>query len=161
MLRFITANKHLNYFKGKSPPRPSSQSDTSEIRLVRLYPRNFDEQVLCDLEHFSLASTTDLEYVALSYAWGDPNITAPIPLDGEEYPVTINLQFLPRHAQMIMLAVIEFIPAGLRVRGPGQGLQCATLCETSFGIWIFLETSHLSQTAQVMELVKRHLNRLA
>jgi hypothetical protein len=38
-----------------------------------------------------------LAYTALSYAWGDPNVTAPILVNGVECQITTNLESALRH----------------------------------------------------------------
>jgi hypothetical protein len=76
----------MDLFKGSTPHRPLSQD---EIRLVVLSPGVFDDPIICQLEHVRLA--THRGYLALSYCWGNPNITTPISLNGCQYPVTSNL----------------------------------------------------------------------
>ncbi|KAK4108421.1 hypothetical protein N656DRAFT_676736, partial [Canariomyces notabilis] len=73
----------------------------SEIRLLKLYQGELDDEVRCELQHVSLAATPVYDYIALSYVWGNPEITAPILLCGEKYPVTTNLHSFLRHAQNI------------------------------------------------------------
>ncbi|KAI5918872.1 heterokaryon incompatibility protein-domain-containing protein [Camillea tinctor] len=78
----------MEEFKGKSPHKPFS-SDT-DIRVMTLLPnREFDAPIECQLEHVTLQP--GVNYEAISYAWGDPKITEPIQLDGQSYPVTVNI----------------------------------------------------------------------
>jgi hypothetical protein len=61
-----------------------------EIRLVTIKPVSHAfELVECSLSVHSLTNAPPFR--ALSYAWGDPNITSPIKLDGIVLPVTVNL----------------------------------------------------------------------
>ncbi|KAB2568678.1 Heterokaryon incompatibility protein 6 [Lasiodiplodia theobromae] len=72
--------------------------DTSnnEIRVIYLqaleHPQDpADEPVIrCTLENARLGR--GLRYTALSYVWGDPNITKPILVNGRPFPATINLE---------------------------------------------------------------------
>ncbi|KAF4546265.1 Heterokaryon incompatibility protein [Lasiodiplodia theobromae] len=72
--------------------------DTSnnEIRVIYLqaleHPQGpADEPVIrCTLENARLGR--GLRYTALSYVWGDPNITKPISVNGRPFPATVNLQ---------------------------------------------------------------------
>ncbi|RYO75509.1 hypothetical protein DL764_010392 [Monosporascus ibericus] len=62
-----------------------------EIRLVTILPsENEDQPVACRLETASL--TDKLEYVAMSYVWGDPSVTKDIVVNGTVFPVTTNLE---------------------------------------------------------------------
>ncbi|GKT47638.1 heterokaryon incompatibility protein 6, OR allele [Colletotrichum spaethianum] len=77
----------------------------AEIRLVELDPFRAAEftsdsghqpVVRCRLKHHSLREWP-CHYTALSYVWGDPNVTSPIYLDGLEIQVTKNLESALRH----------------------------------------------------------------
>jgi hypothetical protein len=103
----------MEAFSGSSPHRPLSSSDPSEIRLAVLEGGSLDSDIRCTLKHVSLNSTTERTYIALSYAWGDPNETATIHLDGQPYPVTNNLASFLRHAQRVFSAVLPHFPRGL------------------------------------------------
>jgi hypothetical protein len=65
-----------------------------QIRVVRLLPGTWTEEIRCEL---SVADTEVAKYRALSYVWGSPRVTRPIRLDGREYPVTVNLESAIRH----------------------------------------------------------------
>ncbi|KAK4446584.1 heterokaryon incompatibility protein-domain-containing protein [Podospora aff. communis PSN243] len=68
-----------------------------EIRLLTLVPSpDSAAPINGALEVVSL-DESHKPYDALSYAWGDPNITAPILLNGQEKQVTVNLQSALRH----------------------------------------------------------------
>ncbi|RYP70253.1 hypothetical protein DL771_005556 [Monosporascus sp. 5C6A] len=112
----------MDSFAGISPHLPLSPSDPTEIRIVRLYPGRFDDEVRCELEHFSLARG-DASYIALSYTWGNPTVTAPIRLDNVPFPVTLNLESFLRHMQTMLLTIVEHLPEVLRSLRP----ECAVI----------------------------------
>src|SRR5271163_1718557 len=73
--------------------RPLSR-DRREIRLLRIIQHNASitadgPLIECSVEHAFLDK--DLEYVALSYTWGDPKATLPVTLNGHLFQVTENL----------------------------------------------------------------------
>lgn len=113
----------MDSFGGQNyPHRPLSPSDTSEIRIVKLYPGKFEDGIRCELMHVSLASE-DAAYIALSYAWGPPDVTESIVLDFEQFPVTTNLESFFRQAQSMALAIAGHLPQNLRMPLP----ECVTL----------------------------------
>lgn len=75
-----------------------------EIRLLHMKPSFIlNEQPQCFLETVSLDDSPHFE--ALSYVWGNPNLTRPIRLENREWYATVNLE------------------AGLRyLRGPSQDI---------------------------------------
>jgi hypothetical protein len=103
----------MESFTGESPHQPLTQLDPLEIPLVKLYPGNFDDEVRCELEH-ALLDGDNFTYTAVSYAWGDPNVTDSVLLDGMRHPVTVNLHSFLRHMQAILLAVTRFLPGALQ-----------------------------------------------
>lgn len=60
------------------PYRPLAQLSRSQIRLLRLLPGRFEDDIFCELFHADLDEQP--EYTALSYAWGGPKNTKPIRL---------------------------------------------------------------------------------
>ncbi|RYP64077.1 hypothetical protein DL771_008936 [Monosporascus sp. 5C6A] len=63
----------------------------NEIRLIIILPcENDDEPVACRLETASL--NDEVEYVAMSYVWGDPSVTKNIVVNDTVFPVTTNLE---------------------------------------------------------------------
>ncbi|KAH6976552.1 heterokaryon incompatibility protein-domain-containing protein [Ilyonectria sp. MPI-CAGE-AT-0026] len=149
----------MEFFTGESLHRPLSRPDPSEIRLVKLYPGDFDDAVRCELEYVSLAQDNPV-YTAVSYTWGDPHVTDSILLDGEQYPVTINLQSFLRHMQAILLAITKFLPGTLQVPSPHSRLM------RYFVVQSILEDSDFPQdfpstTDSVMHrLVERHVRKV-
>ena len=64
---------------------------THEIRLLHIKPSSkLQKQPQCFLETVSLDDNPQFE--ALSYAWGDPNLTRPIRLENREWYATTNLE---------------------------------------------------------------------
>lgn len=62
-----------------------------EIRLLHIKPSlKLKEQPQCFLETVSLDDNPQFE--ALSYTWGDPNLTRPIKLEDRKWYATINLE---------------------------------------------------------------------
>lgn len=61
-----------------------------EIRLRAIYLRKTNNDLLCSFRMVSLDDKP--KYTALSYVWGDPNVTSPIKVNGVTYQVTINLE---------------------------------------------------------------------
>ncbi|KHE87325.1 hypothetical protein GE21DRAFT_8187, partial [Neurospora crassa] len=61
-----------------------------DIRLLELLPANsLQDPIQCRLYITQLSMET--EYTALSYVWGDPNVTSPIAVNGVPFHVTHNL----------------------------------------------------------------------
>lgn len=104
----------MDNFAGQSLHEPLSSSDPSEIRLIKLFPGNLNDEVRCELHHISLSDQKAPPFAALSYTWGSPNGTITIQLNGRSYPVTTNLHSFLRHMQSILLAIAEWLPPRLR-----------------------------------------------
>jgi hypothetical protein len=98
--------------------KPLSKSDSTEIRLVKVYPGNFDPVPRCELAHAALDSSKTgserLQYICLSYTWGDPANTANIRLNDIEFPVTLNLYSFLQHVQTVLYEVTKLLPAIMR-----------------------------------------------
>ena len=70
-----------------------------EIRLVILAPASsFEDDIHCTLQHVSLDE--DPQYEALSYTWGDENVTDEIFLNSQSFQVTTNLVSFLRHLRL-------------------------------------------------------------
>ncbi len=67
--------------------QPLARNDT--IRLLRVEPGQFGDKIQGTLYHADLDKNPD--YIALSYVWGDPAVTAPIFCNGTEVSVRVNL----------------------------------------------------------------------
>jgi heterokaryon incompatibility protein (HET) len=97
----LTKENVLTAFKmesfSASFPYVTLDANRLSIRLIALEPGCFDDPVRCKLEHVDLSSKPP--YEALSYAWGDPTITASIELDNQTFPVTTNLDRALRYVR--------------------------------------------------------------
>ncbi|KFZ24063.1 hypothetical protein V502_01455 [Pseudogymnoascus sp. VKM F-4520 (FW-2644)] len=63
--------------------------ESYEIRILNILPATPDSIVRCKIEKTTLISPT--KYAALSYSWGDPNVTTNIYVNGVEVTVRVNL----------------------------------------------------------------------
>lgn len=63
--------------------------ERNDIRLIELSPGHHDQFISCTLFRASLNG--DRKYQALSYVWGEPDITTTISLNGRDFEVTKNL----------------------------------------------------------------------
>jgi hypothetical protein len=64
--------------------------DDGLIRVLTLHAGNPLDPIVCSLEVAVLADRP--LYEALSYTWGDPDITETIYVDGTQVAVTVNLE---------------------------------------------------------------------
>ncbi|KAF2647182.1 hypothetical protein K491DRAFT_763823 [Lophiostoma macrostomum CBS 122681] len=79
-----------------SPYRHSYLSpDSRDIRLLTLQSGAFNDEIRCSTRIVSL--DIDPVYETISYAWGSPQDTKPIFLDGQEVYVRISLELVLRH----------------------------------------------------------------
>ena len=67
-----------------------------DIRLLEVLPAHSKQrfasgQPLFECRLHKVSLTKPLDYVALSYTWGDPNVTKPISLNGYSFEVTISV----------------------------------------------------------------------
>lgn len=75
------------------------ESGSHEFRLLKLLPSTeHHAEIRCQLFHSSLDSHPG--YEALSYAWGDANVTLPICLNSLEHHVTVNLEMALRYLRL-------------------------------------------------------------
>jgi Heterokaryon incompatibility protein (HET) len=71
----------------------NSNKEVREFRLLKLLPAmDFNDDIRCELLY-----SPNIEYEALSYVWGDPDVTVPILLHGIPHPVTTNLELALRY----------------------------------------------------------------
>lgn len=66
----------------------------NQIRLVKLQPGRWIDPIICQLTYVDIEVA---RYKALSYVWGSPQVTRPIRLNDQIYPVTVNLESALRH----------------------------------------------------------------
>jgi hypothetical protein len=66
------------------------RNGSDEIRLITIKPSSeLGDEILCNIDTVELR--TSPAYLALSYAWGDADITEEINVDGSSFRVTTNL----------------------------------------------------------------------
>jgi hypothetical protein len=69
--------------------------ESGRIRLLRIWPGHVSSTISCDLLEEALNDKPEFE--ALSYVWGDVNVTGTIELCNHEWSVTANLLAALRH----------------------------------------------------------------
>jgi hypothetical protein len=70
--------------------------NTQEIRLVTILPASpFSKPIECVVGKGTLRDVPT--YIALSYTWSDPSVTAAVFIDGIERQITTNLESTLRH----------------------------------------------------------------
>lgn len=74
--------------------RPHLPLRGGEIRVLTLHAGEVTDSIVCSLQVAVLDERP--EYEALSYTWGDPNVTEKICVDGVEVDVTVNLEIALR-----------------------------------------------------------------
>lgn len=74
-----------------------------EIRVLYFTGLDERDRVTCETSIISLNAKQ--EYMALSYAWGDPTVTRTILVDGAEFQATENLELALRHLMDIKTAL--------------------------------------------------------
>jgi hypothetical protein len=77
-----------------------SQGQSSrQFRLLRILPAgNLADDIRCEIFHSSLDDHP--VYEALSYTWGDPDVTLPICVANKRYDVTTNLECALRYIRL-------------------------------------------------------------
>ncbi|KAF2011841.1 hypothetical protein BU24DRAFT_396444, partial [Aaosphaeria arxii CBS 175.79] len=60
-----------------------------DIRLLRIQHKKKSERIEIDFDHFGL--DTGVQYMALSYVWGNPSPPSWVTCNGRRVPVTRNL----------------------------------------------------------------------
>ena len=63
------------------------------IRILHLLPGAFDADIRCELS----TQSTEIEYEALSYVWGDTDDKRVIEVQGHRMEITRNLESALRH----------------------------------------------------------------
>ncbi|KAI1078102.1 major facilitator superfamily domain-containing protein [Whalleya microplaca] len=95
-----------------SDERPTYRALTgSEIRLIVIRLGLPDDPIICKLEYASLDEHP--VYCALSYVWGDPNVTKNIELNGKPFPVTVNLYDALRQIRCIQMEEFDWQEEGI------------------------------------------------
>jgi hypothetical protein len=84
--------------------------DRRETRLITILPFvDHSASIECTIRKVSLDDSPF--YTALSYAWGNPKITAPILLNGAECHVTTNLESALRHIRSEVHELVYWVDA--------------------------------------------------
>jgi hypothetical protein len=92
----------------KYTPLEGAQS----FRLLQILPAVEDsEEIHCKIEEFDRESELCPPYIALSYTWGDANVTIPITLNGQPLSVTTNLHSALMHMRRMMPNIMVWIDA--------------------------------------------------
>jgi hypothetical protein len=73
-------------------------SKRREIRIAKLNPGDFSDDIHCTL--FKVSLDDNPQYEALSYVWGDTGVTRQISLNGSPYQVTESLEIALRHLRL-------------------------------------------------------------
>ncbi|KAF5709456.1 heterokaryon incompatibility 6 OR allele [Fusarium mundagurra] len=88
---------------------------TDEIRLLNLHPSlATDSTIRCTLSHAALSPSPNLAmpvYEALSYVWGEPNLSASISLNDETFWITPNLESILQALRLTHRARVLWIDA--------------------------------------------------
>lgn len=74
---------------------PNLGRESRTIRIIKLLPGSESSPIHCTLQQIALGDST--AYHAVSYAWGDPEITRPIFVNNIEVQVRCNLEACLRH----------------------------------------------------------------
>lgn len=150
----------MNTFSGSSPHQPLSNTDPSEIRIIKLFPGNFDDEIHCELEHMSLELADSLPFAAISSCWEDPEATESIFLDRQRYPVTENLYAFLQHARSILSAIAKTFPRILRLGRQESVLLTQHIVYSILQDFDFPVDFPSSSDSTLPDLVERHARKL-
>ncbi|KAF1999397.1 hypothetical protein P154DRAFT_394118, partial [Amniculicola lignicola CBS 123094] len=81
----------------------------NRIRLIRLRPGEWSDDLKCDL--FSVSLDEQPQYQALSYVWDSQKITRLIWLNGQRQRVTINPESALRHIREHYNSLVLWVDA--------------------------------------------------
>lgn len=73
-------------------------AELRHIRLISLRPGAFKDPIQCRLMHVLLDESP--EYEALSYVWGNPQVTRLVRIEREAFQVTANLESALRYIRL-------------------------------------------------------------
>ncbi|KAF2009755.1 hypothetical protein BU24DRAFT_473958 [Aaosphaeria arxii CBS 175.79] len=79
------------------------------IRLIRILPGNWEDEIRCDLYTESLSKRP--KYHALSYVWGSALVKKPIKLNDSTFEATTNLESALRHLRHQRLGLPLWVDA--------------------------------------------------
>ncbi|KAE9366493.1 hypothetical protein N431DRAFT_548372 [Stipitochalara longipes BDJ] len=154
-----------------SSPAPRRLGETSfryqdldpksrNIRLLRILPET-TSIIKCEL--FSASLDNHCQYIAISYAWGDPDDTRIIILDGHEFPVTESLMLALQRLRSRSTAVIVWADAIYINQGNiderNQQVQAMTSIYQQAGevaLWLGPEADDSNMALELMFELYRH-----
>lgn len=85
--------------------------DEDQIRALVLHAGKVNELLKCSLRVISLEDNP--VYEALSYTWGDVNVTRPIEVEGAIFDATVNLERALRHLRDVAHDQTLWVDAGM------------------------------------------------
>jgi hypothetical protein len=88
-------------------------SNEEQIRTLILHAGKVHEPIRCSLRIVSLAE--EPPYDALSYVWGDANVTKPIQVEGVRFDATVNLEHALRHLRDASDDLTLWVDAGTHI----------------------------------------------
>ncbi|KAI5917082.1 HET-domain-containing protein [Camillea tinctor] len=91
VLSKVHSSQSVEDYQGphRSPAYPYRKLGDNDIRLLKIVPGKYDDQIECLLDQVPLDS--DPHFYSISYAWGNASKTMPILLEGRPFDITINL----------------------------------------------------------------------
>lgn len=122
-------------------------SKNLQVRLIKVHPGTRRDQIHCSLGTFSLES--GLTYKALSYVWGDPQVTEDVIINDHVFLATTNLaaalkQFRRHHYQgFVWVDAICINQSDLVERSDQVPLMFSIYSQAAEVVaWLGLETSN-------------------
>jgi hypothetical protein len=91
-------------FSGDSIYEPLRKEE-NEIRLIRIHPSN-DQNARIECSIVNAMLTDSLRFTALSYVWGDANVTEEITVNESPFAVSTNLASALRHVRATDVRVV-------------------------------------------------------
>lgn len=91
--------------------RPLSEGE-EQIRALILHAGKVTDPITCSLQEISISEQP--AYEALSYTWGDTNVTRPIEVDGAQFNATVNLEKALRHLRDTQSDQTLWVDAGVQ-----------------------------------------------
>lgn len=90
-------------------PYPGSPLKDDEIRLIRLLPGQWSDEVHCHL--FDVHLHNNPQYEALSYVWGSAKVKRYIQLNAQPHATTMNLESALRHLRHVHQEMVLWVDA--------------------------------------------------
>ena len=137
---------------------------TSEIRLLR-FLHSSDGQVRCHLIKHSLENGPELRYSALSYVWGDPNVTKDILVNGKPFAATTNLvaalevlSNVPKASSYVWIDAICINQADMSERNH-QVQKMVSIYKNAVKVlaWLGPEQNHSTEVIAIMKHIVKEI----